>query len=294
MEALIKILKNEQLIETSPSLEGLAENPDITDGSSIYLGTGLSTHNSISIGLPFDVLSMMLTAEKIKKGLGMKGIFHQIADTHAKSNHLVDDSAIDRLAKEQRELLLRIAERLNLQDYHILLASETENDELYRELLPSIKVQLPDDMHEYRVRELTDIEWFRVQKNMALKIGWIIDSGNQDSKFDERSYDKTYREKINNLVSFVYVKAGRTLDRKRPKASPYISIAGESRILFQPGENATGKLSLGIKDFNGDRPIGGALKYYNAILRVYQDVVGKLESRTVEDKIQEILDKVLS
>ena len=55
---LEKFIKNCALLEQVPTLESLKNSPIV--GSGIYYGTGLATPRSISIGLPFDVLGMML------------------------------------------------------------------------------------------------------------------------------------------------------------------------------------------------------------------------------------------
>ena len=291
-ENLIKTIMNEQITETNPSLEGISKDFFYDQNSSLYLGTGLCTYHSMSIGLPFDVLSMILTAEKLRRDLGMKETFHQIADTHAKSNKFYNENEIDELAKRERDLLIQIVEKLRIPNYNIILASETESHPVYIELFEQVTSKVPTDTHEYRIRELTDIEWFRVEKNVKIKIGWTIDGGTQHSKFDERSYDSLYKECVSDKVSFVYVKAGRILDKKRPKASPYISIAGETRIMIDQNEDPKQEIGIGVKNFNGDKTLGSALKYYVGILRLYQSVVGKLESNTVEDRIKEVLDKI--
>jgi hypothetical protein len=59
----------------------------LTKDGSIYFGTGLCSHTEMSHGVPCDILSMILNAASLKKKLGLKSIYHNLADSHALSNN---------------------------------------------------------------------------------------------------------------------------------------------------------------------------------------------------------------
>lgn len=284
--SLQKLLQNDALFEGAPSLSGI--NPEVieTPGGSIYYGTGLSTSKEISIALPFDVLSMVLSAERIRRTLGMDKIYHFIADTHAKSNKLYPDDFVDKRAKETKEQLETMFANLGLDAFEIIFASDFDKSPEYNEIYQSFST----DKHEYVKREVADIEWLRRNKNLKLKVGWIIQANETDLGFDERVFDREYAEKMGNTISFVYLKPGRTFDKSRPKASPYIHIASETRLLLKKDEDVKAKLAE-AESVWGDKHLGGVRGYFTDIVRAYEKVIGPLGKLPVEEKIQAIIDK---
>jgi len=280
------IVQNEPLIEVNPSIEGISPNSLTPDGS-IYYGTGLCTAKELSDALPFDVLGMVLVAEKIKRGMGMKTIYHHIADTHAKSNNIFKDEDIDHQAALVRQALEKMARNLGLENFKVLLASEFDNSEEYVEIYHGVAT----DKHEYVRREVADMEWYRKYKGVVVKLGWIIQASETDLGFDERVFDREYKAVTGGDLSFVYLKPGRTFDSSRPKVSPYIHIPREPRILLKADEDAKAKIAEAEKRF-GDKHLGGARRHLIDIIRLYEKLFGSLGDIPFEDKIQKIIDKV--
>jgi len=286
-ETLNRIVLNVGCIESRATHGGI--NPELVykDSDTIYLGTGLCTSTGISEGIPFDSLSMILVAEKIKREMSMSTVYHQIADVHAKTNEGFNHSAIDRLAYEELETYHRIVERLDFPAYEIMLASKFDKNLEFMEILNSVNV----DTTEYRRRELADIEYFRSKKNTKIKVGWTIDSSPQPPIFDERSFDRLYKAHVSSAISFIYSKAGRTFDRERPKASPYINLPYQTRIMLRKGENVREILQRG-EESTKDKGILGAKRHLNSILRLYQDVVGETLKGSLEERIEAVISRV--
>lgn len=70
------LVLNEALIEQKPTLEATSLSAiDSSPEGSIYYGTGLTTPRAIAFGLPFDVLGMILVAERVRKTLDLKGVY---------------------------------------------------------------------------------------------------------------------------------------------------------------------------------------------------------------------------
>lgn len=285
----IDFVLNEPLIEQKPTLEAtsfvaLDSNP----GGTIYYGTGLTTPRAIGVGLPFDVLGMVLVAEKIKRTLGLKAIYHHIADTHAKTNEWIDPREVDRRANIVKETLLRVAANLQLSGFNVALSSEFDESPEYEELVRHFRERSKE--HEYVIREMADMEWYRIKHGTIIKMGWIIQATEAPAGFDERLFDKEYRRIEGDKLSFVYTKPGRTLDLNRPKASPYIQIAGENRLLLEKGENAAKKMDETSKRTN-DFNLGGARKHIESIVRAYEKLFGSFGKLPLEEKVQTIIDK---
>lgn len=286
LAGLTKLVQNDPLFEAIPSLEGIeALSPGAT-AASVYLGTGLCTPEFLSAGLPFDILSMVFAAEKIRRYLGDGSVFHLIADSHALSNRLFRPAEVTSLARVQREQLQRLATNLNFMQYHLILASELHNQSSYVQLLCTLPSTEED--HDYVRLEVTDIEWFRQHHEVCVKIGWIIQASPTSLKYDERLFDGRYRSLFDAPMSFLYVKAGRTFDPSRPKAPPYISIPGEKRLLLSEVEDVAAKLENAATDFH-DKGLNGARRHFANLVRSYQELVEPLPTGTLEDKIAHII-----
>lgn len=285
----LNLVLNEPLIEQKPTLEAtnlvaIDSNPE----GSIYYGTGLTTPRAIGVGLPFDVLGMVLVAERIRRALNLTRIYHHIADTHAKTNQWVDPQEVDRRAKSIRETLLRIADNLKLPGFNVVLSSEFDQSSDYESLVRHFKERSQE--HEYVIREMADMEWYRVRRGVTIKMGWIIQATEAPIGFDERLFDREYQRIEGDKLSFVYTKPGRTLDLSRPKVSPYIQIAGENRLLLERGENVTQKLEEAVER-TGDPHLGGARKHIESIVRAYERLFGSFGRIPLEQKAQAIIDR---
>ena len=284
-ELLKKIVLNEPLIESRPSLEGI-DSEGIRPGCSIYYGTGLCTAKEISVDLPFDVLSMILVAERLRKQLGMETVYHHIADTHALSNSFFTPDQVRFHAKRVRESIERVVSNLGLTNFRVVLSSEFDQGVEYQEL----RTRVNPELNEYVQRELTDMLWYK-EKGVCLKLGWIIQSSETGLGYDERLFDREFLKSFGRGLSFLYLKAGRTLDPKKPKASPYISTPGEKRVLLIKEEEVSKKLSAAEIEF-GNKNLNGARGYLVDIIRAYERLFGPLENLTIEEKIQGIIDIV--
>lgn len=288
LAALTKTIRNEALIEAEPSLQFL--NPDSLQepGGSIYYGTGLTTPRAISEGLPFDVLGMMLTAEKLRRAGHMDSVYHHIADTHAKTNDWISHEDVDQVAARTLDTLERVKRGLGLEHFQFVLSSSFDTSDEYQALVKGFD---SSEEHEYVRREMADMEWYRTHGDVRIKMGWIIQAKETEMGFDERRFDREYLKFHPGQMSFIYTKPGRTMDTSRPKASPYISVAGEQRLMLAPDTDV--KTVLGAQS---DPNLGGAKKHLLTIVRAYEDLYGSLgkigqNGLTYEDKIQHIINQ---
>lgn len=284
-ELLKKIVLNEPLIESRPSLEGIS-NEGVKSGGSIYYGTGLCTTKEASVNLPFDVLSMVLVAERLRRQLGMNMVYHHIADTHALANPFFTPEQVNENTKRVQETIETVVSNLGLTNFKVVLSSSFDQSAEYQALGAGINTEL----NEYIQRELTDMLWYG-GKGVVLKIGWIIQAGETTLGYDERLFDREFTEMFGKGLSFIYLKAGRTLDHKKPKASPYISTQGEKRLLLRKDENVFEKFVAAEIEF-GNRNFNGARGYFIDIIRAYEKLFGSLGNLTIEEKIQTIIDNV--
>jgi hypothetical protein len=292
-ERLKTLLQNEPLIEAKPSIEGVQENLLTAKGGAIYYGTGLTTPRALSLGLPFDVLGMILVADKLRGVLGLGQIIHHIADTHALTNEFASAEAVDKLAVSAESTLRLVAAHLNLPQLTVVRSSSFDSSNDYQQIVKAVETEKGD----YVRREIADMRWYRARYNLALKLGWIIQSTEVAEGFDERLYDREYRHLGGSDVSFVYLKAGRTFDYRRPKASPYIAVPNEQRILLVAGERVADKINAAIEmwpDKATAKNLGGAINHLGNIVRLYERRIGSIGSGTVIDKVQLIIDRIFN
>lgn len=234
--------------ENPLSLDDELLSSDLTQYA-LYFGTGLCTTKEMSAGLPFDILGLIATAEKIRAILGFGKIIQLIADTHAKSNKFVSDDQVDARAEEFKDKIITATQRLGLSGtYQVVLASEFDSSALYVDIYNSID---PSVAHEYVRREWSDMEYLARTENTRLKLSWKmpIKSG-KIHKSDEDFFDKGYVAHFQRAYSFISNRASITFDPARLNVCPYTSATGEKRILIQHNEDAEVKLQEYSKSLN--------------------------------------------
>ncbi len=238
---------------------------------SLYFGIGLCTTKEMSVGLPFDFLGLVATAEAIRRTLGFGKIIQLIADSHAKTNHFVSDSEVEKKAQALKELSLKIAKNLGLEGkYEIILASEIDSTPEYKK----IEKDIPhDDSPDYAKKEWTDMEYLARHYNTCLKVSWMMPlKKGQTHTSDEVYFDNGFKSRFNRPYSFIYNRAALTFDPARLNVCPYSSASGEKRVY----------LAL-------DQVVGGEKRFYVA---TDQDAQAKLtEFMAVKHKAK---DKALA
>lgn len=174
----------------------------------IFIGTGICTPTQISLGLPFDALGFLLSAEFIKRLIPQAQVFLFIADQHAWLANGFNKNKSQKIA----QLQLKAFTALNLKNWHIFLASD---------IFPDAK---PDT---YENLEQRDINHFINKHKVGLKIGWKFGTGTHH-KTDEAHFDR------NLPITSIFTKPGVTSDPHKPQESPYICTNPTTRFLLQP------------------------------------------------------------
>jgi hypothetical protein len=225
---------------------------------------------------------MMLLAEKIRRTLNLSTVFHHIADTHASSNDWLTQDQVQAVAARTQSDLQTIVAALGFKHYEAVLSSSFDSSPQYLTILEDIHT----DLHEYVRRELADIEWYRRRYAVCVKLGWIIQEAETSLRFDERLFDREYRRVVSADMSFLYAQAGRTFDKERPKAPPYIHIDGESRVVLQESEDV-------ISKFRKLAPSKKVLQYFGNIVSLYDEIVGGID-KTLElpEQMQSMIDTI--
>jgi hypothetical protein len=285
-QSLLKILRNEGLVDSVASIPGI--DRDIY-GSSIYYGTGLTTSKALSAGLPFDVLGMVLAAEKLRRTLGLEHIYHHIADTHALTNAFATAPEVQARAGTVEATMGRVATHLGIKDrLTVFKSSSFDGTPEYTALLDTVVT----GKNDYVRRELADMRWYREKHGAAMKLGWVVQTTPSGQGFDERMFDNEYQNCFGKDLMFVYLRPGRTFDKSRPRAAPYISVPDEQRILLKAGEDVEAKVAK-AKALWPDKTLGGALNHLAAIIRTYDQIAPEPSGQgAVTGRIQTIIDRI--
>jgi hypothetical protein len=135
---------------------------------------------------------------------------------------------------------------------------------------------LPKMQNEYLRLEVADCLWLRQNYNLKVKMGWTMAKSIAIEGNDERFFDAKIKEFLPDL-NFIHLEPGWTFDPLRPRVSPYISVAGENRLLLKPDQKVP---DLGICG-----------PHLAKIVRCAEILWGKLPFSNLEDKIKFLIDK---
>ena len=273
---LERLIVQYPLIETAPSLNGVK---DLILPTSTYFGVGLcngSEHPQLSIGLPIDVLSMILLSEL----LGQRK-YILIADTHAKTNGFSDEDVAE-TALKQMNILTHLIDNLGLNNWEMMLASDIDTSPSYTAIFNSF-----EEHNLYFKREITDMMWFFREKDVHLKVGWAL---NGSRNTDEVSFDRKFKDVFGATISFIYTISGRTFNPKKIRASPYFCESSETRILLNSDENVQAKIDYALDTF-GEDAVNCYKNLLKGIVRLYETVVELIGKMPIEQKVQYVLNR---
>lgn len=285
-----RLVRQSPLLETGLSLEGLQRAQRPRPPAAIFVGVGLCTRARASRAVPFDVLGMLLPAERLRRAIGARELVVLVADSHALINDL-DPFQVRALARRWIDTLARLGDSV-LPRLRVLRASQLHATPRYRDVLEEVRRRAPGGAHPYVLREVADIEHLRRELGGVLKVGWAICSCG-DRGHDERFFDARHRAWVGSAVGFVYCKAGRALDDRRPRAAPYITTDPERRICLSPGEDVEAKLArASALGHASASTVRGVRKQLKMIARAYRELGHPLRG-PVEQRTQTIIDEML-
>ena len=280
-DKIVSMLKNEPLIEHGFSLPMIADSLWSSEGCALFYGTGLCNGDCLTVGVPFDLLAIVLVAERLRRTLGLSRVIHHIADTHALCNFPEDKEGVVAKAAEFQAVMERVVAKFGLCHFSIVLASSFAASPEYDAFMRQVG-GFKDE--EYAQRELSDILWYQNSCGVVLKLGWAVEG----FKRDERWYDNKFTNRFGKTLSFIYTKSGRTFTEKKV---PYIATTEEDRIFLQAGEQVQAKFNHAAKHTRKN-VMSGAVNYFADICRLYEKLFGRLGRGSVPHKIQQIIDHI--
>jgi hypothetical protein len=288
---LRQVVEQEALFETTPSRHAVEDVPPSLRPRAVFAGIGLVSGSLVSRALPFDVLGLLLSAEHARRALSAERLLVLVADVHALHNGAPPE-LLARRAEEYVAILSAIARRCGLAHMRVVRASEWHADDAYLSILNQVDRRLPAATHPYVRFETADIAYVERSFGPVVKVGWALQRARSGAHRDERLFDDTFRRWVGGSTCFVYSKAGRALDDRRQKVSPYVVADAMRRICIDPGEDVARKLERARSEVSRST-YRGVCNHLNAVTRSYAKLVRPL-SGSVPERAQTVIDHVLS
>lgn len=249
---------------TEHNLSNLRLNPltEFEKHPSLFFGMGGGS-KELCKGLPFDVLAMLLTGEKLKRNLKLSEckilLANRITYTNIPKNPEFSEITIDNVMKGERDLLQLVVNKFSFQNWKIFLQTDLEKivgNKIKNGYEKLIHVANKTDLvggHHYSI-EMADIWALVGQENGGVKLGWFIrnlDKENGGYIMDEQPFHARFNlfmalYGLKNNVTLTYANAGARLypgpTGALEKESPYICYQPENRLLLSPFEQPIKKL----------------------------------------------------
>lgn len=300
-----------RVISTTNSIEGPLSrarlNPftQFENKPPLLFGMGGGS-KAICKGFPIDVLSMVLTAEKLRRELSLGRCrvicANGITYTNIPNNSEFSQEGIDRVLSAERDILQLALERFGIADHwDVFLESDIEKiigregKEVYDHIVEDAEATPFISGHHYAL-EMAQMYTLLNQETGGVKLGWFIRNINRAKPeyiMDEQPFDARYTtylayRGLTNRISIPYARAG---VRLYPgiggvnKDAPYICYDPNDRILLSPFEDPVAKLDLATR-------AGGGLQlpyikgHFATIARLFEELVLGEDLLSVPTRVQ--------
>ena len=272
LEQFAKIARNTPLIEPNLTIARINPFTEFEKHPPLFFGIGGGSQ-MLCKGLPFDILSMILIGEKIRRLLNLGECWilaaNRITYTNIPRNPDFSKESIDRMMIGERDLLQIVLEKFAIKN-HWKVFLQTDLEEIIGSKLKVHYEQIIEDAdavdfvggHHYSI-EMADIWALAGQRLGGVKLSWFIrnlDKIHGGYIMDEQPFDARFNlymalRNRPNRTSFAYVHAGARLfpgsTGMLEKESPYICYNPKTRLLLSPFENPVKKLADATKSGGG-------------------------------------------
>lgn len=244
-------------------------------------------------GFPMDVLNMVLTAEKLRRELGLGRCrvicANGITYTNIPKNPDFSKEGIDQVMSTERDLLRLVVERFGIADHwDIFLETDIEKiigkegKEMYDRIVEDAEATPFISGHHYAL-EMAQMYTLLNQKTGGVKLGWFmrnIDKTRPEYIMDEQPFDARYTtylayRGLTNMVSIPYAHAGVRIHLGKGgvnKDAPYICYDPNDRVLLSPFEDPETKLIEATEAGGGlqSRVIRG---HFGTMVKLFEEIV---------------------
>lgn len=265
-------LANRQELFSRRQYEPVISPSALESTTSTWFGVGVAATDA-SCGLPVDVLVLMFAQEMVRRELGLSKSTILVADSNA-CNAGVPRLDVHRAASLAQAPLEALIDRFGFpvevrRSSSLAPAKEVERKQAALEI-----------DNGYVAQQLVQTEIMR-ERGAGVKVGWALSA----CTYDETYFDRLYRNRFGERVTFVYTIGGRTLNPQRPRACPYLCREPKDRLLLGTRENAVRKL---YSD-QSSPAMRGYRRLIAKLTRAYQHLTGQ-DPGTPESFLQFVVD----
>ena len=222
-------LANRQELFARRQYEPVISPEALQSTMSTWFGVGVAADDA-SCGLPVDVLILVFAQEMVRRELGLAKSSILIADSNA------CDAGVPRLDVHRAASLAQAPLEALLDHFGFPVEIRRSSS-----LAPTSEVERKQEAlnidNGYVSQQLVQTEIMRA-RGASVKVGWALSA----CTYDETYFDRLYRNRYGEQVTFVYTIGGRTLNSHRPRACPYLCREPRDRLLLGTRENAVRKL----------------------------------------------------
>lgn len=287
---LRKLIVQHPLFETAPSTEAVDGATRALHAKTVFAGVGLVSAGAVTRALPLDVMGLLLSAEQARRTLAAERLIVLVADTHARESGAPRE-LLERRSAQYVALLRGIADGCGFRNMHVVLGSEWERDPAYRRTFEAVACSAPAETDPYVLREVADIAHVERTHGSVIKVGWALQRSRDNVKRDERLFDEAFERWVGGAACFVYSKAGRALDDRRHKVSPYVVSDETRRICIDPSESVADKLARARAEVSHST-FRGVHNHLHALTRSYCQLVRPLRGEVAE-RAQAVIDDAI-
>lgn len=265
-------LTNRQELFARRQYEPVVSPSALESTTATWFGVGVAADDA-SCGLPVDVLILVFAQEMVRRELGLSKSSILIADSNA------CDAGVPRLDVHRAAALAQAPLEALLDKFQFPVEIRRSSS-----LAPVSEVERKQAALEidngYVAQQLVQTEIMR-ERGAAVKVGWALSA----CTYDETYFDRLYRNRFGEKVTFVYTIGGRTLNPQRPRACPYLCREPADRLLLGTRENAVRKL---YSD-QSSPAMRGYRRLIAKLARAYQHLTGQ-DPGTPESFLQFVVD----
>jgi hypothetical protein len=285
-EKVLNILSNTELLLTSFSTEQWLLWAKENKGKNIFFGIGLMTSSALSEAVPFDVLAMFFLAELIRKIVEAEKVFVLVADQHAITNQLLPLEKIQEITQNTLATIASINQAFDLNHFEVIQTTPLNFDERIK----TIYRNLPNITNDYLKHEIADTLWLQKHHGVGIKLGWAMSTEQAVQGHDERFFDAQIAQ-FSAEMAFIHAKPGRTGRPERQRVSPYVSVAGEERLLLRPDEDVISKMRRWRSDTT-NVAVKPLLRHVSQIIRLHDRLFVPVGQMSLEEKVQTLISNV--
>lgn len=265
-------LANRQELFARRQYEPVISAQSLESTTSTWFGVGVAADDA-SCGLPIDVLILLFAQEMVRRELGLSKSSILIADSNA------CNAGVPRLDVHRAASLAQAPLEALIECFGFPVDIRRSSS-----LAPAAEVARKQEALEiengYVAQQLVQTEIMR-SRGAAVKVGWALSA----CTYDETYFDRLYRNRFGEKVTFAYTIGGRTLNPQRPRACPYLCREPADRLLLGTRENAVRKL---YSDANSPA-VRGYRRLIAKLARAYRHLTGD-DPGTPESFLQFVVD----